>query len=132
MKLSTVITIYKASHYTTVVQLPPSSFFIMSIFIAISMAFGAAANDILQRLVLSHDSEALFLEAGPYFASTSIILNSAGKSQGKELRPSKCHFKKRQPVCLTSEDYLPATLKVSACSKCVIPLPKENSVCLYM
>lgn len=73
MKLSTVITIYKASHYTTVVQLPPSSFF-MSIFIAIGMAFGAAANDILQRLVLSHDSEALFLEAGPYFASTSIIL----------------------------------------------------------
>lgn len=46
MKLSTVITIYKASHYTTVVQLPPSSFFIMSIFIAIGMAFGAAANDI--------------------------------------------------------------------------------------
>lgn len=74
MKLSTVITIYKASHYTTVVQLPPSSFFIMSIFIAIGMAFGAAANDILQRLVLSNDSEALFLEAGPYFASTSIIL----------------------------------------------------------
>lgn len=37
----------------------------MSVFIANAVAFGAAANDILQRLVLSHDSEALFLEAGP-------------------------------------------------------------------